>query len=97
MAFRDVCTGPQCSNTCPEEIILSAETAETWSGGARIAIAVIVLTIAAICLLLKVSVCSVCTRAYTVPLCPLLSAVLLCVEKASSSKAAEISEGHRSE
>ena len=54
VAFRDVCAGPQCSNTCPEEIILSAETAETWSGGARIAIAVIVLTIAAICLLLKV-------------------------------------------
>ena len=54
VAFRDVCTGPQCSNTCPEEIILSAETAETWSGGARIAIAVIVLTIAAMCLLLKV-------------------------------------------
>ena len=56
VAFRDVCTGPHCSNTCPEEIILSAEIAETWSGGARIAIAVIVLTIALICLLLKVSV-----------------------------------------
>ena len=60
VAFRDVCTGPHCSNTCPEEIILSAEIAETWSGGARIAIAVIVLTIALICLLLKVyDVCTI--------------------------------------
>ena len=59
VAFRDVCTGPHCSNACPEEILLSAEIAETWSEGARIAIAVIVLTIAVICLLLKVNSCKV--------------------------------------
>ena len=83
MAFRDVCTGPHCSTTCPEEIILSAEIAETWSGGARIAIAVIVLTITVLCLLLKVYHLYVCMHAATEKLqmyCVFsCSVVLLCV------------------
>ena len=54
MAFRDVCSGPRCNNECPEELILEGESTQAWSGGAKIAIAVIVLTIAAVCLLMKV-------------------------------------------
>ena len=55
MAFRDVCFGPHCSSTCPEEFILEGEdVAGGWSTGAKISIAVIVLTIAVICLLMKV-------------------------------------------
>ena len=57
MAFRDVCSGPHCSSTCPEELILEGESvAADWSTGAKIAIAVIVLTIAVICVLMKVCV-----------------------------------------
>ena len=57
VVFRDVCSGPHCSNVCPEEIILQTESAaEDWSGAARIAIAAVVLTIAVVCLLLKVSI-----------------------------------------
>ena len=54
VAFRDVCSGPRCNNECPEELILEGESTQAWSGGAKIAIAVIVLTIAAVCLLMKV-------------------------------------------
>ena len=55
MAFRDVCSGPHCSSTCPEEFILEGEdVAGGWSTAAKISIAVIVLTIAVICLLMKV-------------------------------------------
>ena len=54
MAFRDVCSGPQCNNECPEELILEGESTQAWSGGAKIAIAVIVLIIAVVCLLMKV-------------------------------------------
>ena len=55
VVFRDVCSGPHCSNACPEEIILETESAaEDWSAAARIVIAVIVLAIAVFCLLLKV-------------------------------------------
>ena len=54
--FRDECSGPHCSNVCPEEISLETSSgAVVWSGAARIAIAVIVLLIAAICLVMKVS------------------------------------------
>ena len=56
VVFRDVCSGPHCSNVCPEVIILVPDnTGNIWSGGARIAIAVIVLLIAVICLVMKVS------------------------------------------
>ena len=55
VAFRDVCSGPHCSSTCPEEFILEGEdVAAGWSTGAKITIAVVVLTIAVICLLMKV-------------------------------------------
>ena len=55
VVFRDVCSGPHCSNVCPEEIILQTESAvEDWSGASRIAIAAVVLTIAVVCMLLKV-------------------------------------------
>ena len=54
VAFHDVCSGPRCNNECPEELILEGESTQAWSGGAKIAIAVIVLTIAAVCLLMKV-------------------------------------------
>ena len=55
VAFRDACSGPHCSSTCPEEFILGGEyVAGGWSTGAKISIAVIVLTIAVICLLMKV-------------------------------------------
>ena len=55
VVFRDVCSGPHCSNVCPEEIILQTESAaEDWSGAARIAIAAVVLSIAVVSMLLKV-------------------------------------------
>ena len=55
MAFRDVCSGPHCSKMCPEELILEEDsTAEAWPTDVKITIAVIVLTIAIICLLMKV-------------------------------------------
>ena len=55
VVFRDLCSGPHCSNTCPEKIILETESAaEEWSVAARISIAAVVLTIAVVCLLLKV-------------------------------------------
>ena len=57
VVFRDVCSGPHCSNVCPEVISLVADnTGNMWSGGARIAIAVIVLLISVICLVMKVSI-----------------------------------------
>ena len=57
VVFRDECSGPHCSNVCPEEIILETESAaEDWSAAARIVIAVIVLAIAVFCLLLKVRI-----------------------------------------
>ena len=56
VVFRDVCSGPHCSNACPEEIILETESAaEDWSGAAKIVIAVIVLAIVVFSLLLKVN------------------------------------------
>ena len=55
LVFRDVCSGPHCSNACPEQIALSkTEEAKTWATGARIAIAAVVLLIGVTCLILKV-------------------------------------------
>ena len=55
VVFRDECSGPHCSNVCPEEISLETTNgAVVWSGAARIAIAAIVLLITAVCLLMKV-------------------------------------------
>ena len=55
VVFRDVCSGPHCSNICPEVITLEADNAEdVWSGAARIAIAVVVLFISIVCLIMKV-------------------------------------------
>ena len=55
LVFRDVCSGPHCSNTCPEKIALSRkEEAENWSPGVEIAIAAVVLLIGVICLIMKV-------------------------------------------
>ena len=55
LVFRDACSGPHCSNTCPEQIALSQkEEAENWSSGVKIAIAAVVLLIGVICLIMKV-------------------------------------------
>ena len=54
--FRDECSGPHCSNVCPEEISLETSSgAVVWSGAARIAIAAIVVLISIVCLVTKVS------------------------------------------
>ncbi|CAI8009436.1 ABC transporter G family member 8 [Geodia barretti] len=58
LVFRDVCSGPHCSNTCPEKIALSRkEEAENWSPGVEIAIAAVVLLIGVICLIMKMYCC----------------------------------------
>ena len=55
VVFRDVCSGPHCSNVCPEVIILvSDNSGNMWSRGSRITIAVIVLIISVTCLVIKV-------------------------------------------
>ena len=55
VAFREACSGPHCSSSCPEEVLLAPpEETEKWSLGARAAIACVVLLIAVCCLLLKV-------------------------------------------
>ena len=57
VAFRDQCSTPHCSNSCPEEIALTSLTdAETWSVGARVTIAILVLLIAITCLIMKVNI-----------------------------------------
>jgi hypothetical protein len=58
VAFRDECSSPHCSNSCPEEIVLvSRREAETWSVGARVTIAILVLLIAIISLMMKLYCC----------------------------------------
>ena len=55
VSFRDMCSGPHCSDACPEEIILAPnEEKGTWSTGIRIAIAASVILIAVTCLIMKV-------------------------------------------
>ena len=54
VVFRDVCSGPHCSGTCPEQISLSERKNNTSSVGVKITIAVVVLLIAATCLIMKV-------------------------------------------
>ena len=56
VAFRDQCSGPHCSNVCPEKISLQTDNpAEAWPRGAKIAIIAIVLLIAVVCLMMKVN------------------------------------------
>ena len=56
VVFRDVCSGPHCSNVCPEVITLHTDDAGVvWSKSTRICIACVVLLIAVICLLMKVA------------------------------------------
>ena len=56
VVFRDECSGPHCSNVCPEEISLETGSgAVVWSGATRMAIATTVLLISIICLVMKVS------------------------------------------
>ena len=55
VVFRDVCSGPHCSNVCPEVITLHTDdTGEVWSTSTRLVITCAVLLIAVICLLMKV-------------------------------------------
>ena len=54
MAFRDVCSGPHCTNLCPDELFLEEESAGVWPDGAKIVIASMVLAIAAGCIVMKV-------------------------------------------
>ena len=54
VVFRDQCYGPRCNDECPEELILQEQEAKNWSTSVKIGIAVLVVAIAAICLLLKV-------------------------------------------
>ena len=62
VAFRDTCSTPHCSNSCPEEIVLVDEgETEMWSVGARVTIGILVLLIGLISLTMKVSH----TRAHT--------------------------------
>ena len=62
--FRDECSGPHCSNVCPEEISLETSSgAVVWSKAARIAIAVIVLLVAVVCLIMKVILTNTISRA----------------------------------
>ena len=58
VAFRDECSSPHCSNSCPEEIVLQVgnTAAEAWSTGTRITAALIVLLISIASVVMKVSV-----------------------------------------
>ena len=55
LVFRDVCSGPHCSNACPEQIALSENEENNWSLGVKIVIAAVVLLIGVTCLVMKVS------------------------------------------
>ena len=52
--FRDKCIGPHCNEECPDELLLERQTAESWSLGSKIAISLVVVGIAVMCLLGKV-------------------------------------------
>ena len=56
VAFRDECSGPQCSNSCPEEIVLMSLQAQPWSTPVITVIIIAVLFIAAVCFVLKVNI-----------------------------------------
>ena len=94
VAFRDQCSGPHCSNSCPEEIVLVPQReADTWSVGARVIIAMMVLLIAVICLTMKVgtpSLASVSNADSCTCIC--YTALLLYLGKATLSQTKEIPE-----
>ena len=51
--FRANCQGPYCYDRCPDSIDLSSLMSNNWHPGAKVAIAVVIIGIAAICLLMK--------------------------------------------
>ena len=56
VTFRDKCSGLHCSKSCPEQIVLEVEERENaWPMGVKIGVVAVVLFIAVMCLLMKVS------------------------------------------
>ena len=55
MTFRDDCRTPHCNEECPEQFIFDPLQPNVWPVYVRIAITMVVVAIAVICILLKVS------------------------------------------
>ena len=56
VSFREKCSGPQCSGSCPEKIALIAQgEAQTWSTSVRVALTACVVLIEVTCLIMKVN------------------------------------------
>ena len=58
MSFRDICRTPSCNEECPEQFIFNTLQPNVWPVYIRITIATVVLTIALVCILLKVRECT---------------------------------------
>ena len=56
VAFRDTCSTPHCSNSCPEEIVIEdGGTAGKWPVEIKAVITLAVLLVTVACLVLKVN------------------------------------------
>ena len=67
VVFRDACSGPHCSNSCPEQISLQAGSSalDAWSKEGRAIVAAIILLISIVSVMMKVFT-TVCKFAVTV-------------------------------
>lgn len=76
VVFSDKCSGPHCSHSYPDKIVLQevSSAASTWSAGSKITITVVVLLISMASIMLKVCVMHNMnmTHSYAVPSLPLI-------------------------
>lgn len=91
LVFRDSCYAPHCNNQCPEEFVLQELHANSWSKWRRVVVSLVVISIALVCLAMKVCIYRfiyTCANYHTI----FYTGLFLCMALLAKRKAAGLFE-----